>query len=223
MADITQVEFRGNASIGVFAVANDHVAVVPLGVDDDVIQRIQTTLEVPVVQTLVSNISLVGTMTAMGPDSILVPPFTREEEIKPVLEVAPNLQLVVVPTKLTALGNVMCISKNAALVNPDLEDAAKEAIADELSIEVIDGYIAGSRLVGAALLRTKRGILTHPLIQEEEIEIVEASLHRNSDITTVNRGIPYPRTGMIANSKGVVAGTDTTGPELMRIFEIFLS
>jgi translation initiation factor 6 (eIF-6) len=44
-----------------------------------------------------------------------------------------------------------------------------------------------------------------------------------TDVCTINRGIPYPRVGILANSNGAVIGTDSTGPESMRIFEILLS
>ena len=36
-------------------------------------------------------------------------------------------------------------------------------------------------------------------------------------VTTINRGIPYVKIGLVANSGGAICGKTTTGPELMRI------
>jgi translation initiation factor 6 len=35
--------------------------------------------------------------------------------------------------------------------------------------------------------------------------------------STVNGGMPYVKSGLLANNKGVVVGGNTTGPEVLRI------
>jgi translation initiation factor 6 len=35
--------------------------------------------------------------------------------------------------------------------------------------------------------------------------------------TSVNRGVPYVASGLVANSRNAVAGSQTTGPELVFI------
>ena len=42
------------------------------------------------------------------------------------------------------------------------------------------------------------------------------------DVVTVNRGTPYPRPGLMGNDNGVLVGSDTTGPEIMRIFDVLV-
>ena len=72
-------------------------------------------------------------------------------------------------------------------------------------------------------MATNRGALVHPLLSEEEIREISSILRVKTDVCTINRGIPYPRVGILANSKGAVIGTDSTGPESMRVFEILIS
>jgi len=40
-----------------------------------------------------------------------------------------------------------------------------------------------------------------------------------ANVGTINRGIPYVSVGFFANSKGAVAGKNTTGPELQRLYQ----
>jgi translation initiation factor 6 len=40
---------------------------------------------------------------------------------------------------------------------------------------------------------------------------------------TINRGIPYVESGVLANNKAVVVGTMTTGPEIMMLTRAFLN
>lgn len=221
--ELVQMQFRGNTSLGVFALANERIAVVPLGIEEALQSKIEAVLQVPVVETSISGISLVGTMAAAGPESLIIPPYTRDKEIQPILDAVPDLHIVTIPTKLTALGNLVTLSRRTALVSSELEPEAKQTLADELSVEVIDATVASSPLVGAGLFNTPRGCLVHPLIKQSEMEVVQSALNGNADLTTVNRGVPYPRTGLIGNSRGIVAGADTTGPELMRIYEVLLS
>jgi translation initiation factor 6 len=52
---------------------------------------------------------------------------------------------------------------------------------------------------------------------EEENSKLEKIFNKSVYPSTVNRGFPYLRIGMVANSYGVVVGDMTTGPEIAHI------
>jgi translation initiation factor 6 len=55
--------------------------------------------------------------------------------------------------------------------------------------------------------------LSHPLVKEEEKKTLQNVFKVPIDVGTVNCGIPYVGTGLIANSRAAIAGSMTTGPE----------
>jgi translation initiation factor 6 len=64
---------------------------------------------------------------------------------------------------------------------------------------------------------TNKGVLAHPLLKDDEKKAIEETLKVPVDVGTVNCGIPYVGTGLIANSHAAVAGSLTTGPEMFII------
>ncbi|MFA5572221.1 MAG: translation initiation factor IF-6, partial [Candidatus Bathyarchaeia archaeon] len=71
--------------------------------------------------------------------------------------------------------------------------------------------------VGSLACATNKGVLAHPLLKEEEKKILESVLKVPVDVGTINCGIPYVGTGLIANGNAAVAGSMTTGPEMFII------
>ncbi len=90
-------------------------------------------------------------------------------------------------------------------------------IADTLGVETVPGEIAGLPYVGSLAIATNKGVLAHPLLKEEEQELLADVLKAPVDVGTINCGIPYVATGLIGSSHTVVAGSLTTGPELFII------
>jgi translation initiation factor 6 len=64
---------------------------------------------------------------------------------------------------------------------------------------------------------TNKGVLAHPMLKDEERKILENLLKVPVDVGTINCGVPYVGTGLLANSKSAVAGSMTTGPEMFII------
>ena len=73
------------------------------------------------------------------------------------------------------------------------------------------------------IFRNDFGFLTHPLVAYEELEWLSDLFKTRGDVVTINRGTPYPRPGIVGNKNGILIGSDSSGPELMRIYEILLS
>jgi len=222
--DIAKTTILGNSGLGVFALSTEDFSIVPYSVKESSLKVISDTLSVKVIQTTIANSVLVGTMIVGNSKVIFVPQNIKEKEYKILEESLSNqTKLVELNTKYTALGNLIVMNDKGAIVSDMLEKNAQKQIQDELNIEITVGNLLGSPLVGSIAMSTNRGALVHPLLSEEEIKEIASILRVKVDVCTINRGIPYPRVGIIANSKGAVIGTDSTGPESMRIFEVLLT
>jgi len=222
--DIAKTTILGNSGLGVFALSTEDFSIVPYSVKESSLKVISDTLSVNVIQTTIANSVLVGTMIVGNSKAIFVPQNIKEKEYKILEEnLSDQTKLVELNSKYTALGNLIVMNDKGAIVSDMLEKNAQKQIQDELNVEITVGNLLGSPLVGSLAMSTNRGALVHPLLSEEEIKEVASILRVKVDVCTINRGIPYPRVGIIANSKGAVIGTDSTGPESMRIFEVLLT
>ncbi|WP_129599251.1 translation initiation factor IF-6 [Methanohalophilus profundi] len=200
-----------NPVIGVFATCTEDFALVPPGTNDKTSGMLEEILDVEVVSTLVNGSVVVGSLSKGNSSGFLVPrgssPLPKKIDL-PVAEV---------PDNLSAIGNIVLANDSAALVHPDISDKAIEIIGKTLSVDVRRGTIAGIKTVGMAGVVTNHGLLAHPMIKQEEVSILEDLFGLNVEIGTVNYGSQVVGSGVLANSSGYVAGSETTGHELGRI------
>jgi len=222
--DIAKTTILGNSGLGVFAMATEKYSVIPFGAKEKTENILAETLQIKTIQTTISNSVLVGTMAVGNSDTIFVPSNVGDKEFNILKsELGENTEIVELNSKLTALGNLIVLNDKGAIISDMFEKSAQKQIQDVLKCEIIVGNLLGSPLVGSIIMATNRGALVHPLLSEEEIKEISSILRVKTDVCTINRGIPYPRVGILANSNGAVIGSDSTGPESMRVFEVLLS
>ncbi len=206
----------GNASIGVYSLVNDRIAVVPPQVPESKRQKVEEWLKVKVVATTVGKSLVTGALACSNSNGMLLPAFAQEEEIE-AIKSASDLNVTVMNTKRTAYGNMVLANDKGAVADPRLEKRAVNKIADTLGVEVVSGEIAGLPYVGSLATATNKGVLAHPMLKDGERKMLEDVLKVPVDVGTINCGVPYVGTGLLGNSYGAVAGFLTTGPEMFII------
>jgi translation initiation factor 6 len=207
----------GSASIGVFSLATEKIAVVPPIVSIGKASRLEKCLMIKVVRTTIGESVLVGALASANSNGIVLPHYVAEEEVAAIKSEVPDINVAVMETKRTAYGNLVLANDKGALTDPRLKAEDIASISDALGVEVVTGEIAGLPYVGSLATATNKGALAHPLLKEEEQQRLKEVLKVPVDLGTINCGIPYVGMGMIANSHGAVAGFVTTGPELFII------
>lgn len=210
---IRTLEIYDNPLIGVFATSTEDIALVPTGTKPEVCALLEELLKVRVLQTLVNGSVVVGSMSRGNSNGFLFPRDSNIEELKKLLD----LPAEILPEKLNAVGNIILANDSAALVHPDLSDFALEAVSRALKVDVYRGTIAGIKNVGMAGAVTNKGLLVHPMVTQTEKEFLEEIFELPVDVGTTNFGTQMLGSGLLANSKGYAAGSETTGPELGRI------
>ncbi len=200
--------------LGVFATCTENFVFFPPDISDELLRELEASLGVTGIRTSVGGSSIVGSLIRGNSNGIIAAGFILDREIRKIRKYSRAARL---SGDLNASGNLILANDNAALVHPDLSDKAVGVISKALGVDVRKGTIAGLKTVGMAGIATNRGVLVHPKATGSEIAVLEELFKLPVDIGTVNFGSPLVGSGILANSKGYVAGEETTGPEITRI------
>jgi translation initiation factor 6 len=206
----------GSASIGVYSLATDNILIVPKMVPAKKAERLSQWLKTQLIHTTIGGSILAGALACANSKGILLPSFTRQEELATIKTIFKG-NITVMETKKTAYGNLVLANDRGAVVDPRLKQTERQKISDTLCVETVPSEIAGLPYVGSLAVATNRGILAHPMLKESEQKILKDLLKVPVDVGTINCGIPYVGTGLIGNCHTVIAGLLTTGPEIFII------
>ncbi len=213
---IVRINFNGNPNLGVYAIATDKYVLVRFDLHQKTLEKLEDVFKVPILKAKIADSPIIGVFAVGNSNGILVPYFTLDSEINFLKK---ELGVVVerVPSKMTALGNIILANDKGVVAHPGIERKAIKVIEDVLDVEVVCGKIYRLPLVGSMSVATNKGAIVHPMASDEELEWLSSVLKVPVDIGTVNHGGPFVGAGMIANSYGAATGLPTTGPELLRI------
>jgi translation initiation factor 6 len=212
---IRTVDIYDTSVIGVFATCTENLALVPQGTKPETCAIIENVLDVRVVETLVNGSVVIGALSRGNSNGFLFSYGINVREMQKLTDVKAEI----LPDKMNAVGNIVLANDSAALVHPELSDRALETISRTLEVEVYRGTIAGIKNVGMAGVVTNKGLLVHPKVTASERKVLEEIFGLQVNIGTTNFGTQMLGSGLLANSKDYLAGSDTTGPELGRIEE----
>ncbi len=218
---IQRFDFGGSSNIGAFSRVTDYWTLQSPSTKPTT-QGLADLFENQPIVSAIGQSTLVGILTAGNQNGLLVPHITQNEELA-FLEHELGLPVLVLDSKLTALGNLILVNDKAALVSPEFSKKDRQIIQDALNVEVEARLLANSDLVGSYCFVTNRGLLAHTDIPEDELEWLATFFSVQVEVGTINCGVPYVSIGLLATSQAAAAGFETTGPELMRITEAFFS
>ncbi|MCW4008707.1 MAG: translation initiation factor IF-6 [Candidatus Bathyarchaeota archaeon] len=206
----------GSASIGVYSLATDKFVIIPKAVPLKKAQRTADWLKAKLIHTSIAGSVLVGALACANSNGILLPHSIKEEEYA-AIKASFEGNITVMETKKTAYGNLVLANDHGAVVDPRFKPPEISKISETLCVDAVPAEIAGLPYVGSLAVATNKGVLAHPLLSEEEKKVLESVFKVPVDVGTINCGIPYVGTGLIANSYAAVAGSLTTGPEMFII------
>ena len=212
--EIAKANFENSPYIGIFCVANDNTALIPMCSTKKFAGLVKEKLGVEVVKTTIANTSLISIFCIMNNNKIFVPDIIEKSELKILKD---NFQeVIVLSQKYTALGNLVALNDKGAVCSKYLYKTISKYIKTKSMT------IAGSDLIGSCLFVTNKAFLAHIDTSEKELKGIEKALKVSGDCGTVNFGDSFVRSGIIGNKRGILTGSLTSGPELNRIDDIFL-
>ena len=218
--DIFKYDVYSGSNIGIFTSVNDKFLFVPNGFAKTKAENLAHYLQTEYLMTPVANTRLLGVLMVLNNHGILLPGTSSPEEIAN-LQKCTDLNVKKLDTKHNALGNLICVNDKGGIVSPIVEKEFIKEIADVLDIEVVQKRVAGYHQVGAVMEANNLGGVIHPEADEEDIKNFSNVLGVNIEPATINGGIPFVSSGILANSNAVVVGNLTNGPEIMMLTQAF--
>ena len=218
--DIIKYDVYSGPNIGVFTSVNDKFVFIPNGFAKTKAENLARYLQTEYLMTPVANTRLLGILMVLNNHGILLPKTSSPDEIAN-LRKCTDLNVKILDTKYNALGNLICVNDKGGVISPIIEKEFIKEIEDVLDIEVIQKKVAGFHQVGAVMEANNLGGIIHPEADEEDIKNFSNVLGVNIEPATINGGIPFVSSGMLANSNAVVVGNLTNGPEIMMLTRAF--
>jgi len=218
--DIFKYDVYSGSNVGIFTSVNDKFLFVPNGFAETKAENLAHYLQTEYIMTPVANTRLLGVLMVLNNHGILLPGTSSPEEIAN-LQKCTGLNVKKLDTKHNALGNLICVNEKGGFVCPFVEKELIKEIVDVLGKEGIQKKVAGFLQVGAVMKANNLGGVIHPEADEEDIKNFSNILGVNIEPATINSGIPYVSSGILANSNAIVVGNLTSGPEIMTLTRAF--
>jgi len=207
------MDFNGNPYVGVYCATAEDVTVVMPGPTKGIVRRISEALDTRVIQTTIGGSTIVGSLMSMNSRGAVVTDFVSDLELSKL----EGLNVLQIPHKVNAAGNVILCNDNGAIIHPDYDDETTRLISKTLAVPAVRGTIAKLKTVGSAAVATNKGVVCHPHATRDEMSLLKEVLGVPVAITTANYGTAQVGACLIANSKGAVIGSRTTPIEIGRI------
>lgn len=214
---IEKISILRSNFIGVYGKAWEDVVFLPSNVEDEVAAQISQGLQAPVEKLLIDNSSLIGTFIALNSNGIVISRNGTDHDFSKNLQ---DRNILILKDKVNAIGNDVVANDHAAMIHKAFTASSQKKIEDALGVEVVKGTIGGIKTVGSAATLTKKGMLVTPEATEEEMKVLSELFKVPVKEGTANFGNMYVGSSIVANSKGVFVGKDTTPIEIGRIDDI---
>ena len=209
----------GDPNVGIFSFANEDIAILPAGISDKKLESYEEALGIKVCSIGIADSRLVGVYTSGNSNSILLPYIATEVEVSKLRST--GQRVAVLQEKRTALGNIILCNDYGALIDPRLKPKTVSAIEKALKVPVQTGTIGGLPQVGSLAIASNKGVLANPVMYESEKKHISEALKVPVSVGTINSGVPYPKAGIVVNSRGAVVGSRTLGTELLTVSNVF--
>jgi len=220
--DIIKYDVYRGPNIGIYTNVNDDYVFIPNGFTKSKAENLADYLGASYVFTSIANTRLVGVLMVVNNHGILIPRTSAQYELE-YLKKSTGLDVTVIDTKYTALGNMIAANSKGAVVSPMISKEHIKQIEDALDVEVIQKKIAGYQQVGAMVVVTDSGGIIHPETDEKDIKAISDVMGVHIEAATINGGIPFVSSGILANNHSAVVGRPTNGPEIMMLTRAFIN
>lgn len=211
---ISLANHNGNPYIGVYCVASNDYAFISRDIEDSLLRTIEKSLSVQCIRFSVSSATIVGSLTAMNSNGVVLSNFASDDEIALVPK---GLRVARMQDRYNAAGNNILVTDTAALVHPGVSGNTLRELGDVFGVEAVRGTIAGVSTVGSVAIATGKGIICHPRATEENIEKLKSLFKVPVTLATLNYGTPWLGACAVANDSGAVVGEKTTPIEMGKL------
>ncbi|TFF93835.1 MAG: translation initiation factor IF-6 [Promethearchaeota archaeon] len=220
---ILRTEIFGRNLVGVYLEVTNSYVLYPPTISKSDLKKLKEVFDINFYPFTVNNSKLVGVYSSSNSYGIILPHIIRDDEYSKLNEKFNNgensIEIGILKSLDNAYGNLILCNDKGAIISSLLRPYQEE-IEQILNVETIVFDFAGSYLPGSIAIANNKGCLVHPLATYDEIDYISSILKVETDVSTINRGIPYLSGGAAVNDRAGVFGAMSTGPELMRLTSV---
>lgn len=204
----------GSDQLGVYLARIGKVLFYPTELENSVVEEIQTALETEMAGISIGGSQLIGSLLAGNSKGLAVADLATQSDIDSLSSYG---DIVVLESGINTAGNLLVVNENGVVASQAIPDFGLEILSDVLQTDVVSTTIAGHDVVGSLGIANDKGVLLHPDVTENEVELITSALGVKPMVGTVAFGSPFVGAGLVASNSGAYVGSETTGPELNRI------
>jgi translation initiation factor 6 len=147
-----QTNFYGDHNLGLFGKSSDRFCLIGNFIQEKVKLKIEQALKVKVIRATVANTDLIGVFCCFNSNGILLPRILTRSETENFerLKEEFGINLEVLKSKFTAIGNLVLCNDKGAVVSKVFSKINKMKIEDCLGVEAEYCSIAGMKTVGSS-------------------------------------------------------------------------
>ena len=217
---IFRYDLYKSPNVGIFAKSNDKLVLLPHGYAETKLKKITEILESEPLFVSIAGNRIIGPMVVLNNTGMILPSTASDDEFIYLKRIT-GLNVAKLDSKYTAVGNLISTNDKGAIVSPLFKNELDKQISDVLGVEAHTMSVADFNQTGSVIVTTNTGAAVHPQATEEEVEIISSVLKVEVEPLTINGGIPYLSSGIVWNSKSLIVGSLTTGPELIMLSRAF--
>ena len=217
---IFRYDLYKSPNVGIFAKSNDKLVLLPHGYAETKLKKITEILDTEPLFVSIAGNRIIGPMVVLNNKGMILPSTASDDELVYLKRIT-GLNVAKLNSKYTAVGNLISTNDKGAIVSPLFKNELDTQISDVLGVESHTMSIANFNQTGSVVVPTNNGAAVHPKATEEEVQIISSVLKVEVEPLTINGGIPYLSSGIVWNSKSLIVGSLTTGPELIMLSRAF--
>lgn len=217
---IFRYDLYKSPNVGIFAKSNDKLVLLPHGYAETKLKKITEILDAEPLFVSIAGNRIIGPMVVLNNNGMILPSTASPDELVYLKRIT-GLNVTKLDSKYTAVGNLISTNDKGAIVSPLFKNELDKQISDVLGVEAHTMSVADFNQTGSIVVPTNNGAGVHPKATEEEVEIISSVLKVEVEPLTINGGIPYLSSGIVWNSKSLIVGSLTTGPELIMLSRAF--
>ena len=211
------LDFNENPNIGVYCKANESMVFLQKNLQKKVKNKISSTLGANIIEVSIADSTIIGSLIALNSYGAVITDIVDTKTVDVIKN--QGLDVFIMKDVINAAGNDILVNDNGVLVHPEIKDDTIKKIEEIFKLPVYRGTIGSLKTVGMAAVVTNNGLLCHPKTTEEEKILLKKIFKVDVMNGTVNHGVPMIGSGLIANTKGAIVRSLTTGIEMGRIEE----
>ncbi|MCF7871570.1 translation initiation factor IF-6 [Candidatus Woesearchaeota archaeon] len=208
------IDFQNNSNIGLYAYVNDNIMLVGKDIPEEYDEELKNIFQVPICKTTIAGASFINVFIIGDGKKIMVPSIIFEEELQELKNM--NLQVEVLETKQTCLGNNIIIAKEKILVNNDFTEPQIKKIESFFEKPVIKLKNLNLKAIGSlvAINHAKQKAIIGNDITDEQYDLMKNLIGYELTPSSINMGSPYLKSGILVNVNGLAVGKASGGPEV---------